>query len=124
MHMSARAALPSRSSPSLLVALLLPSLSFPAFAQLSNEHLSLPPCLLAEREEEELSLCGGLFTISIAEEDRPRPLRALTAIVLTGCFACHWLFASRFPITNSNKQNTIGGADPQASGLWGRAGSS
>ena len=35
--MSARAALSSRSSPSLLVALLLPLLSFPAFAQLSNK---------------------------------------------------------------------------------------
>ena len=40
-RMSARAALSSRSSPSLLVASLLSLLSFPAFAQLSNERLSL-----------------------------------------------------------------------------------
>jgi len=40
MHMSARAALSPRSSPSLLVALCLPLLSFPAFAQLSNKRLS------------------------------------------------------------------------------------
>jgi len=39
--MSARAALSSRSSPSLLVAFFLSSLSFPAFAQLSNKLLSL-----------------------------------------------------------------------------------
>jgi len=39
--MSARAALSPRSSPLLLVALLLPLLSFPAFAQLSNKRLSL-----------------------------------------------------------------------------------
>jgi len=41
--MSARAELSPRSSPSLLVALFLPLLSFPAFAQLSNKRLSLPP---------------------------------------------------------------------------------
>jgi hypothetical protein len=40
-RMSARAALSPRSSPSLLVALFLPLLSFPAFAQLSNKRLSL-----------------------------------------------------------------------------------
>jgi len=40
-RMSARAALSSRSSPSLLVALLLSALSFLAFAQLSNKRLSL-----------------------------------------------------------------------------------
>ena len=39
-RMSARAALSPRSSPSLLVALLLLLLSFPAFAQLSNKRLS------------------------------------------------------------------------------------
>jgi hypothetical protein len=39
--MSARAALSSRSSPSLLVASLLPSLFLPAFAQLSNKRVSL-----------------------------------------------------------------------------------
>jgi len=39
--MSARAALSSRSSPSLLVASLPSLLSFPAFAQLSNKRLSL-----------------------------------------------------------------------------------
>jgi len=39
-RMSALAALSPRSSPSLLVALLLPLLSFPAFAQLSNKRLS------------------------------------------------------------------------------------
>ena len=39
--MSARAALSPRSSPSLLVALFLPLLSFPAFAQLSNKRLCL-----------------------------------------------------------------------------------
>jgi hypothetical protein len=41
-RMSARAALSTRSSPSLLVALFLPLLSFPAFAQLSNKRLSPP----------------------------------------------------------------------------------
>jgi len=41
-RMSARASLSSRSSPSLLVALLLPLLSFPAFAQPSNKRLSPP----------------------------------------------------------------------------------
>jgi len=41
--MSARAALSSRSSPLLLVALLLPSLSFPAFAQVSNKRLPPTP---------------------------------------------------------------------------------
>ena len=40
-RVSARAALSPRSSPSLLVALFLPLLSFPAFAQLSNKRLSL-----------------------------------------------------------------------------------
>ena len=40
---SARPALSPRSSPSLLVALFLPLLSFPAFAQLSNKRLSPPP---------------------------------------------------------------------------------
>jgi len=40
-RMSARAALSSRSSPSLLVAFLLSLLSFWAFAQLSNKRLSL-----------------------------------------------------------------------------------
>jgi len=39
--MSARVALSSRSSPSLLVAFLLYSLSFSAFAQFSNKRLSL-----------------------------------------------------------------------------------
>ena len=39
--MSARPALSPRSSHSLLVALFLPLLSFPAFAQLSNKRLSL-----------------------------------------------------------------------------------
>jgi len=42
-RMSARAALSPRSSPSLLVALFLPLLSFPAFAQLGNKRLSLSP---------------------------------------------------------------------------------
>jgi hypothetical protein len=40
-HERARAALSSRSSPSLLVASVLSLLSFPAFAQLSNKRLSL-----------------------------------------------------------------------------------
>jgi len=55
-RMSARAALSSRSSPSLLVASLLSLLSFPAFAQLSNKRLSLTHSsldLLEEEEEEE-----------------------------------------------------------------------
>jgi hypothetical protein len=47
--MSARAALSSRLSPSLLVALLLPSLSFPAFAQLRNKRLSLSHTHMAPR---------------------------------------------------------------------------
>jgi len=51
--MRARAALSSRSSPSLLVALLLPSLSFLASAQLSNKRLSLSHRYPPRREEEE-----------------------------------------------------------------------
>ena len=59
--MSARAALSPRSSPSLLVALFLPLLSFPAFAQLSNKRLSLPnkghyriPSLFSKRSNQAL----------------------------------------------------------------------
>jgi len=65
--MSARAALSSRSSPSLLVASLLSLLSFPAFAQLSNKRLSLSEEFFnvslsrrsSSREEEEEEGGGG-----------------------------------------------------------------
>ena len=66
--MSARAALSPRSSPSLLVALFLPLLSFPAFAQLSNKRLSLS--LIAS------STPAGAFTASSCASSTSSPTAA------------------------------------------------
>ena len=95
--MSARAALSSRSSPSLLVASLLSLLSFPAFAQLSNKRLFLK------------NVCGFDACVSTpnaswpyhAKREKGRHL--LHSGITAGCCGllrpcpCSWLFASRVP---------------------------
>jgi len=53
---------------------------------------------------------GGVFTISIAEEDHPRRLHALTAIVLTAGLFTPFTYWVALP--------------PRRGGLGGRAGSS